>query len=152
MKKIIFLALFACAIMQAQAQKVALFDKLSNDKNVTTVFISKALLSMMPHIDKGGTDIKSIANKLSQIEIYTTESQNSIRFIKSEMEALGKNKRYERIMQVKDKGQNVVFLAEQQNNVFKDLVMFVDGDNEYTVIRLMGTFTPEDIQKVVNNK
>lgn len=152
MKKALFLVLLACTFLQAQAQKVTLFDKLSNDKNVTTVFISKALLSMLPHIDKGGTDIKSIANKLSQIEVYTTESQSSIRVIKSEMDALSRNRRYERIMQVKDKGQNVVFLAEQQDNVFKDLVMFVDGDKEYTVVRLMGTFTPDDIQKVVNKK
>lgn len=152
MKKVLFLVLLACTFLQAQAQKVTLFDKLSNDKNVTTVFISKALLSMLPHIDKGGTDIKSIANKLSQIEVYTTESQSSIRVIKSEMDALSRNRRYERIMQVKDKGQNVVFLAEHQDNVFKDLVMFVDGDKEYTVVRLMGTFTPDDIQKVVNKK
>jgi hypothetical protein len=55
-------------------------------------------------------------------------------------------------MQVKDKGQNVVFFAEQQNNIFKDLVMFVDGEKDFTVIRLIGTFTPEDIQKIVNNR
>lgn len=152
MKKIIFLLFCACSIMQVRAQKMALFDKLSNDRNVTTVYISKSLLSMMPRLDKLGTDLKSITNKLNQIEIYSTQSQNAIKIIRTEMNALTSNRHYERIMQVKDKGQNVVFFAEQQNNIFKDLVMFVDGEKDFTVIRLIGTFTPEDIQKIVNNR
>lgn len=152
MKKIALFIFLAFATMQSQAQSNALFNKLSNDKEVSTVFISKALLSMIPNIDNGGTDIKSISNKLSQIEIYTTENNKAIGYIKKEMAALSKNKRYERLMQVKEKDQNVVFLAEQDGNNFKDLIMFVDNENEYTVIRLMGTFTPEDIQKVTNSK
>jgi hypothetical protein len=107
---------------------------------------------MMPRLDKLGTDLKSITNKLNQIEIYSTQSQNAIKIIRTEMNALTSNRHYERIMQVKDKGQNVVFFAEQQNNIFKDLVMFVDGEKDFTVIRLIGTFTPEDIQKIVNNR
>ncbi len=152
MKKIFLFVLFAFALMQAQAQKTALFEKLSKDKNVTTVFISKGLLSMMPNLNTGGANIKGITNKLSQLEIYTTESKGAINFIKSEMNSLSKNGHYERIMQVKDKEQNVVFFAEQQGNNFKDLVMFVEEDKEYTVIRMLGNFTPEDIQKVTNGK
>lgn len=152
MKKIAIILLLVCAAMQAQAQKSSLFDNLSNDKDVTTVFVSKALLSMMPRIDNCDADIKSISNKLNQIEIYSTESARAIKIIKTEMLLLCNSKRYERIMQVKDKGDNVIFLAEHKDNVFKDLIMFVEDGKEYTVIRLIGTFTPDDIQKVTNKK
>ena len=150
MKKIFVLLLFACSLVQLQAQ--ALFDKLSREKDVSTVYVSKALLSMMPKIGSADTDIKSISNKLTQIEIYTTKSGKAIKLIQAEMKSLYNNRHYERIMQVKENGENVIFFAEQQGNNFKDLIMFVESSQEYTVIRLMGTFTPDDIQKVTNKK
>lgn len=149
MKKIIFLLLCSFSLLNIHAQSNALFENLSNDRNVGTVFVSKSLLSMMPKLNMGNADLKSISNKLTQVEIYTTENPKSIRTIKNGMRVLAANNRYERIMQVKNDGQNVVFFAEQHGGTFRDLIMFVDSDNEYTVIRLIGNFTPEDVQKVV---
>ncbi len=47
-----------------------MFDRLSNKKEISTVYISKSLLGMMPNMDMGGADIKGLANKLEQLEIY----------------------------------------------------------------------------------
>jgi hypothetical protein len=63
-----------------------------------------------------------------------------------------KNKSYETLMSVKEKDQVVDFYAQQDNNgKFKDLIMFVNEPNECTVIRIVGNFTMEDIQGVMNS-
>lgn len=62
------LLLAGFATMQSQNN---MFDRLSDNKDISTVYISKALLSMMPKMDvgAGGADIKSLAGKLEQLEI-----------------------------------------------------------------------------------
>lgn len=127
-----------------------MFDKLSNDKNITTVYISKALLGMIPNKDFGAGNISGLMNKLEQIEIYTGENKKSANLMKSEMKSLTRNKAYEVLMTVKDHGENVTFYAQKEKDSFKDLIMFIEESEECTIIRLIGTFTAEDVQKYTN--
>lgn len=127
-------------------------EKLSDNKQITTVFISKALLSMMPtnmNLDIGSVDIKKIAGKIDQMEIYTSGEKEGIQLMKTAMSSFQGNKEYEILMKVKDSNQNVTFYAQKDKDFFKDLVMCVEGDN-YVIMRITGTFTSEDIQQIVN--
>jgi hypothetical protein len=51
-------------------------------------------------------------------------------------------------MKIKEDGNNVVFYGQKSGNFIQSLVMFVDGDNECVLIRLLGQFTTEDIKKI----
>ncbi|EGK00708.1 MAG: DUF4252 domain-containing protein [Prevotella sp.] len=130
-----------------------MFDRLSDNKDISTVYISKALLNMMPKMDvgAGGADIKSLAGKLEQLEIYSSQSKEAAKLIRMEFEGLTKSKTYETLMAIKDKGDNITFYARKEKDNFKDLIMFVNEPEECTVIRIMGTFTAEDVQKVMNS-
>lgn len=150
-KRFLITILALSAVLMANAQ-ANLFEKLSNNKNVTTVYISKALLSMMPaDMDMGGANIKGLASKLEKIEIYTSENKEAIALMKAETEFLKKNKGYEALMTVKETDNHVMFYAQQDKDKFKDLLMLVDQPNQSVIIRIIGSFTSEDIQSVMNS-
>ena len=149
--KILILSLIlATSFFSANAQS-NLFDKLSDNKQITTVFVSKVLLSMVPNmeIDANGVDIKKLFNKLEQLEIYTSSEKEGIQLMKSVTDAIKGNKKYEVLMKIKDGGHDVNFYALKGKDFFKELVMCVEGD-DCVIMRLTGTFTQEDIQQVVD--
>ena len=145
-------AIILLNIVGASAQD--LFEKLGNNDQITSVFISKSLLSMFPSmsgsIDVEGVDVKDIVAKLEQIDIYTSDNKEAAQLIRTEAKKLqSQNKAYEMLMKIKNEGEDVIFYAEKdKNNKFKSLVMFVDSSDSCTLIRLLGSFTAEDIQGV----
>lgn len=146
---ITIISMFSFLGVQAQED---IFEKLSNHKDITTVYISKSLLKMMPNVDAGGADIKGLAGKLEQLEIYSSEGNNdATKMMKQEISNLIKSKTYETLMKIKEKDNNVVFYAHKEKDRIKDLIMFINNEpNECTVIRITGNFSTEDIQKVVD--
>ena len=130
-----------------------LFEKLGDNEQITTVYVSKALLNMFPgmadKVDVDGVDIGKIVSKLEQIDIYTSDKKEGSQLIRAEAKKLqSQSKSYEVLMRIKDEGENVIFYAERDKDRFKSLIMFVDEGNECTLIRLLGSFTAEDIQSV----
>lgn len=141
--------LSVCSILGLKAQE-NMFDRLSNHKEITTVYISKSLLKLMPNIDAGGADIKGLVGKLEQLEIYNCEkNKDAIKMMRQEIASLVKANKYEVLMKVKEKTNNVTFYAYKEKDRIKDLIMFVDDTNDCTIIRIQGNFTTDDIQKVV---
>lgn len=134
---------------QAQDQ---MFDKFSNDNNISTVFISKALLSMAGNMNTGNANIKGLSNKLERMEIYSSENKSASTLMKTEVNKLAKDKTYEVLMSMKDKGDNITFYAKKdKNDKFRDLLMFTEDSDEATIIRFVGTFTMDDIKSVMGN-
>lgn len=143
--------MLALSSMMMTAQ-TNMFDKLSGNKNISTVYISKALLSMVPNMDMGGADIKGLAGKLEQMEIYSSENnKDASKLMRTEIESMVKAKTYETLMSIKDKDDNITFYAHKDKNRFKDLIMFINQPDECTIIRIVGNFTAEDIQSVMNS-
>lgn len=135
--------------MQAQDQ---MFDKLSNNNNISTVFISKALLSMAGNMDTGIANIKGLSSKLERMEIYSSENKSASTLMKTEVNKLVKDKTYEVLMSIKDQGDNITFYAKKdKNDKFKDLIMFTEDSDEATIMRFVGTFTMDDIKSVMGN-
>jgi hypothetical protein len=151
--KILLTAILLMAATIAVQAQTNTFDKLSDHEDISTVFISKSLLKMMPDAaNVGGTDIKGLANKLEQMEIYNSKSAAANKLIRTEVDALVKSKTYETLMSIKDKKENMNFYVHKDKGQIKDLIMYVNNPDECTIIRIQGSFTPEDIQSVMNSK
>ncbi|GHT55241.1 hypothetical protein FACS189446_6300 [Bacteroidia bacterium] len=155
---IIVLSLLLVHTSFAQDGLSDLFGKLDGQKSITQVTISKSLLNMMPSmtssVNMNGVDVKAIVYKLEQIDIYTTEDAAMKKLMNKEVTAYFKgNKAYEILMKVKDEENNVVFYGKKDNNYFTSLIMFVSNefDDESTLIRLMGSFTTQDIQDITKS-
>ncbi len=93
-KGLLIAVVFMLSAVAVQAQD-KMFEKFSDNKDITTVYISKALLSMVPNMDAGGVNVKGLANKLEKLEIYTSENKGAMKTMASEAQVMKKNKAYE---------------------------------------------------------
>lgn len=151
MKKSVFIGILLFAYIAGIYGQSSMYDKFSNHKDITSVYVSKALLSMIPDISTKGANLEGLSKKLDQIEIYTGNTEVAIKLMKSEFESIKKNKAYEVLMQVKDGDEEVFFYAQKgANDKFKDLIMFTSELSECTIIHIVGNFTAEDIQGVMD--
>ena len=80
MKQTIYILLLAVfGILSATAEN-NFIEKFANQKGVTYVNISKALLNMMPEgqIDAEGLNLKAVINELDRIQILTCEDNEAL--------------------------------------------------------------------------
>lgn len=157
LKSIIFSILLSVSTLYIQGQNKELFSKLSEDKYITSVIVSKAMLKMIPDIDANigvsGLNAKNLIQKLERVEIYTTETKVSVNLIKKETSSLLKDKSYETLMSVKDEDESInFFIKAGKGDIINEMIMTVDEMDEYTIIRILGNFTIDDIQNLISDK
>ena len=157
MKRLIYTLLWmALGLFSAQAQSTSIFDQFSNEKNVTYVNVSKALLNMMPagQLEVDALDLKSVINDLDRIQILTCEEDaNLIKRIRKASSAYFKKAPYEELMQVKDDEESVIiYIYPKPQKKIKELVMLVDdGSEEFVLIQLTGDISISQLQSLTKN-
>jgi hypothetical protein len=153
MKKLFAALIFVAFVTSLSAQKNP-FEQFTDMDGVTSVFISKNMLSLFPknakNMNYGGIDVSSFLNKLSSILILTTENENIGRGMVSLANSQVKSNKYELLMRVKsDDNDNVNFYMKGNPSNISELIMIVDGsDNESVIMQFLGNFTLQDIQKM----
>ena len=157
MKRLIYTLLWmALGLLSVQAQSTSIFDQFSNEKNVTYVNVSKALLNMMParQLEVDALDLKSVINDLDRIQILTCEEDaNLIKRIRKASSAYFKKAPYEELMQVKDDEESVIiYIYPKPQKKIKELVMLVDdGGEEFVLIQLTGDISISQLQSLTKN-
>ena len=153
MKQIIIKTLLgivvALASLQASAQ-VKAFEKYADAKNVTYVYISKFMLGMAgknatPSVP--GVDIKTLAGKLTGIQIINAENKAAQAKLKNDVKGILARDKYELLMQMNEDDSQVNIyhhIAKQQSAV----VMQVEDKEELTLMVFSGKFTLEDVMKM----
>ena len=153
MKQIIIKTLLGIVValcsLNANAQ-VKAFEKYADTKNVTYVYISKYMLGMAgknatPSVP--GVDIKTLACKLTGIQIVSTENKAAQAKLKNDAKSIMAKDKYELLMQMKEDDSKVNIyhhIAKQQSAV----VMQVENDEELTLMIFSGKFTLEDVMKM----
>ena len=147
--KIILCAVMAFASLTANAQMKE-FEKYSDTKNVTYVYISKYMLKLAGKAaapSMPGVDAKSIMNKLTGIQIITAEEQSAAARLKTDTQNIVKNGKYELLMQV-DEDDEKVRIYHKESKTQSVVVMLTEEDDETTVIIFSGTFSLEDVMKM----
>ncbi|MBR3399470.1 MAG: DUF4252 domain-containing protein [Prevotella sp.] len=153
MKQIIIKTLLGIVValcsLNANAQ-VKAFEKYADTKNVTYVYISKYMLGMAgknatPSVP--GVDIKTLAGKLTGIQIVSTENKAAQAKLKNDAKSIMAKDKYELLMQMKEDDSKVNIyhhIAKQQSAV----VMQVEDNEELTLMIFSGKFTLEDVMKM----
>ena len=153
MKQIIIKTLLGIVValcsLYANAQ-VKAFEKYADTKNVTYVYISKYMLGMAgknatPSVP--GVDIKTLAGKLTGIQIVSTENKAAQAKLKNDAKSIMAKDKYELLMQMKEDDSKVNIyhhIAKQQSAV----VMQVEDNEELTLMIFSGKFTLEDVMKM----
>ena len=153
MKQIIIKTLLCIVValgsLTANAQ-VKAFEKYADTKNVSYVYISKYMLSMAgknatPSVP--GIDTKTLAGKLTGIQIITSEDHAAQKKLKSDVKSIMAKDKYELLMQMNEDDNKVnIFhhVGKQQSAV----IMLVEGDDETSVTVFSGKFTLDDVTKM----
>ncbi len=150
--KILIISLLLIISGNCFSQK-KLFDRFSNMDGVTTVYVSKTMLKMMPNMKiQGGVDIGNFAGKLDGILILTSESENIARMMREETAYLKRNPSYEVLMMIKDGDTNVNFYVKKKNEqIIGELIMVVDEVSDFVIIQMNGNLTMDDIQRLTKS-
>lgn len=147
---IITLLLSLCSMMSFAQD--SFFDKFADMDGITSVYISKAMLSMMPNMKTEGVNIGEVAGKLDYIQILTCEKPTLIPKIKKELEYINPKNGYEELLRVNDTGEKTTIYLKTNKNGKKEFVLLTSEKNELTIIIIVGNLSLKEIQGVVNKK
>ena len=143
-----FITLFLICTSLSFAQDNWL-DKYANQDGITSVYISKAMFQLMPDINVGNVNLKTISDKINSLSILTTEKKDVATKLDN---SIGQeiSSDYAELMRAKDDSSVVVFRGIQQGEIINVLLLTVSEPSGYTVIKIDGKFTLEDIRKMSN--
>ena len=153
MRHTLFLLLALASLSLTANAQVKAFEKYADMKNVTYVFISKYMLGMAGKnagLSVPGVDVKTLANKLTGIQIISSENKGAQTKLKNDVKDIMAKDKYELLMQVNEDDSKVnIFhhVTKQQSAV----IMQVEDDEELTILVFSGKFSLEDVMKMTQN-
>ena len=150
MKKIVLLFIVTLCSVYSFGQESSL-EKFADMDGVKSVYISKAMLSLMPGLEVQGVDIGSTATKLDNIQILSTEKSDIRQKMSKEVKTLVNKGKVEELMRVKEDDENVFIYMKDLGEKKSEFILFNDDKDELTVIIITGTLTLNYIQKIVND-
>lgn len=145
---IITLLLSLCSLF-TYAQD-SFFDKFADMDGVTSVYISKAMLSMMPDMKTEGVNIGGVASKLDNIQILSCEKPAVIAKLKKETEFINPKNGYEELIRINDEGEKTTIYLKHDKNGKKEFVLLNNEKEEFTIIIITGNLTLQEIQGIIN--
>lgn len=169
MKKIFLTITLLCACFFVKAQDLKDLNNLLNNKDISTIYISKAMLNLVPSeyvddISMTGINFENITKTLDGIYIFTSENEEGIKQIKKEFDPLSNNSNNEILMLIKDDESLVKILGQKIKDGYKDLLMIVEdshvtyGENhkeykygEYSAFLFKGFIPQKQIEEMINN-
>lgn len=141
--------LFSLCSLFTYAQD-SFFDKFADMDGVTSVYISKAMLSMIPDMQTEGVNISGVASKLDNIQILSCEKPAVIAKLKKETEFINPKNGYEELIRINDEGEKTTIYLKHDKNGKKEFVLLNNEKEEFTIIIITGNLTLQEIQGIIN--
>ena len=151
MKKIliIIVMVLSCSMIFAQD---ALFKKYSNTNGVSTVYISKALLGMMPKMNAGNKDVSKIAGKLDRLQVLSCERPSLVPSIKNNAIAYYNKYKYVEMMNVNEDGEITLIYGKSHGHGKNEFVLLSIEKDEINIVNIYGNVTLKDIKQIANQR
>ena len=110
---IITLLTTLCSICSYGQQ--SFFDKYAEMEGVTSVYITKSMLSLFPkgQTSVNGVNIGNIASRLDNIQILSADEQPIIDKLRKETSVINTQKVYEELMRVREDGEKTTIYFKE---------------------------------------
>lgn len=131
-----------------QAQQ-ELFKKYSDMKNVSSVYISKAMLDMNPSLFTEDIYIGKAASQLNSVQIISTMDNKIKPEMLKDIRAKIKSSHYELLMKQKGTVSSSEFYVSRKGDKVKELVMVINGAASLKFVYLEGEMTTKDVQNIL---
>ena len=147
---IITLLMTLCSICSYGQQ--SFFDKYAEMEGVTSVYITKSMLSLFPkgQTSVNGVNIGNIASRLDNIQILSVDEQPIIDKLRKETSSINTRNGYEELMRVREDGEKTTIYFKDGKKDKKEFVLLVDKKDEFTIISIVGDLTLQEIQGIIN--
>ena len=123
-------------------------DNLSKLEDVTVVDLSPQMFELAGSFLNGEkADVEQIVKKITQMKVISTKSDKTT-IAKNFSTALDSD-RYEDLIRVKDKTENVRIAMRSMKNKVSDIVIFVQGAEEITIVKMAGNFDMDEIKDLL---
>ncbi|MEH6765099.1 DUF4252 domain-containing protein [Aequorivita antarctica] len=161
MKKIAIILAMAIAPMVSWAQNA--FDSFENEKDVTSVVVTKNMFKLLSKMDLNSTDPEAQAylkmvNDLDNIKIFTTDNPGVAKKMDDAVaNYISTSKNLGELMRVKEDGKNIKFYSKEgkNENFVSELLMHLDGmvDGKPTTIimSITGNIDLKQISKLTED-
>jgi len=153
MKKLALSLLVVLVPMFVIGQNTAvdkLFEKYGDKDGFTTVTINKGLFKMVAQMDADDEDLQALSGmeSIKILAVDNAEVLKGVNFYK-EVRSQLKDAKYEELMTVKSNDADVVFLADQDGDTIKELILLVGSDeDENALIYIKGKINMKDVAKI----
>lgn len=128
------------------------FDRFADMEGVTSVYISKSMLSLMPNVQTEGVNIGQLASKLDNIQILSCEKPDVIAKLKKELAHIRPQNGYEELMRINDNGERTTIYLKQEKNEKKEFILLNDEKNDFNLIVITGNLTLQEIQQIIHKE
>lgn len=158
MKKIIILISLVFAPLILGAQNA--FDSFENEKDVTSVVVTKNMFKLLSKMDLNSKDPEAQAylnmvDNLDNIKIFTTENPTVAQRMDAAVEKyVSTSKNLGELMRVRDEGKNIRFYSKEgkTDNFVSELLMHlegtVDGKPTTIIMSITGNIDLKQISKL----
>ncbi|MDE6609180.1 MAG: DUF4252 domain-containing protein [Muribaculaceae bacterium] len=152
MKRIyIFAVIVLMAVVSGSAQQLSkFFDKYDDVEDVTSVYVSKAMLRMMPDVKTGDMDLSGLSGKLDCIRILSSNNNDMARKLKTDADKVLNANGYEVLVKVSEGKEKTNIYMKSDDKGVNEYFIVNEEPGDFNAILIVGKLTPEDVQKMVN--
>ena len=152
MIRTLIIAIMATLCSVCSYGQQSLFDKYAEMDGVTSVYITKSMLSLFPkgQTNVNGVNIGNIASRLDNIQILSTDEQPIVDKLRKETSHINTRNGYEELMRVREDGEKTTIYFKDGKKDKKEFVLLVDEKDEFTIISIVGDLTLQEIQGIIN--
>lgn len=144
---------FSVFIQGAMAQNQA-FEKYSEMDNVEYICITQSMLSLMGNNSAtiNGVHIEGITDQIKVILIISTNDETAKSHMLKDFQSIKRSNDYNILMDSRQGKERVTTLCLSKNEVKEIIMSIAGGDGSQTFIVLTGTFTDQQIKKLLGGK
>lgn len=146
--RLLLVSLLLAFPLLSQAQQ-ELFKKYSDMKNVSSVYISKAMLEMNPSLFTKDIYIGKAASQLNSVQIISTMDKMIKADLLQDIREMVKSSRYELLMKQKGTVSSSEFYVSRKGDKVKELIMVTNGAATLKFVYLEGEMTTKDVQSLL---
>lgn len=144
---IIVVAIFATNLT-ANAQSLSL-EEASNIKGVTSVYVSKMMLSQIGDSKLvGDVSIEAIASYLNSVEVVIAEEKNCADKLRQVTNKLSKFPGVELLTKIKEDDENVTIYGKMNGNIYEAVLLVIDDGDDLIVILITGNIPLDKIAEL----
>ena len=154
MIRTLIIAIMATLCSVCSYGQQSFFDKYAEMDGVTSVYITKSMLSLFPkgQTNVNGVNIGDIANRLDNIQILSCDKADIVSKLRKETADINTKNGYEELMRIREDGEKTTIYFRDKKNEKKEFVLLTDEKDELTIISIVGDLTLEEIQGIINKE